>query len=314
VNEALLPLRRLELPAAGPEDVVLDEQGRVLAGLADGRVVRVDPATGIVETIAQTGGRPLGLEVEADGNILVCDSVRGLLRVRTDDHSVEVLVGAIDGVPLNFASNVVATGDGTIYYSASSRDFDLEHYTGDLLEHAGTGRLFRRNPSGEVETLLDGLYFANGVALAPDGSSIVVAQTGGYCLTRYWLTGPRAGTSDTLVDNLPGFPDNISRGSDGLIWVSIPSPRNPLLDRLLAWPRFLRQLLWLLPSWVQPKPERVVWVLGVGLDGRIVHDLQAPGTDYSMVTSVWERGGTLYLGSLHESAIAVCSVPGTEDT
>ena len=274
-NDALLPLRRLELPGAGPEDVVLDNDGRIVTGLADGRLVRIDPASGAVETIANTGGRPLGLEVERDGSVLVCDSVRGLLRVSWDG-SVEELVGAVDGVPLNFASNVVTTDDGTIYFSASTRDFDLEHYTGDLLEHAGTGRLFRRKPDGEVETLLDGLHFANGVALAPDGSCLVVAQTGSYCLTRYWLTGPAAGTSDILIDNLPGFPDNISGGSDGLIWVSIPSPRDALLDRLLPLPGLLRQIVWLLPTWLQPKPKRTVWVLAVSFAGAIEHDLQAP--------------------------------------
>ena len=90
--------------------------------------------------------------------------------------------------------------------------------------------------------------------LAPDESCVVVAQTGGYCITRYWLTGPQAGTHDTLIDNLPGFPDNMALGSDGLIWVSLPTARNPLLDRLLPLPGVLRQLVWLLPERVQPKP------------------------------------------------------------
>ena len=309
----LPPLRRLELPAAGPEDVVTDADGKVLTGLADGRIVRVDPATGAVQTLADTGGRPLGLEACADGSVLVCDSRRGLLRV-DPAGTVEVLVAAVDPLdsgPLNFASNVVVDdADGTIYFSASTRRFDLEHYMGDILEHSGTGRLFKRDPSGTVTTLLDGLDFANGVVLAPDRSCVLVAQTARYCVTRYWLTGPAAGTSDTLIDNLPGFPDNMALGSDGLVWISLPTARNPLLDRLLPLPGALRQLVWMLPDRVQPKPDKIVWVLGVSLDGEIVHDLQGHGVDYSMVTSVWERNGTLYLGSLHERAVAVLDLSG----
>lgn len=298
-------MRRVQLPAAGPEDVVLDAEGRLLTGVQDGRILRIEVPSGSVETIADTGGRPLGLEVCADGSILVCDSRRGLLRVDPASAAVEVLVASVDDGPLNFASNVVADDDGTIYFSASTRRFDLEHYLGDMLEHSGTGRLFRRDPAGKVETLLDGLDFANGVVLAPDRSCVLVAQTGRYCVTRYWLTGPKTGTSDTLIDNLPGFPDNMALGSDGLVWISLPTARNPLLDRLLPLPGFLRQLVWLLPAAVQPKPEKIIWVLGVSFDGEIVHDMQGPGTDYSMVTSVFERDGTIYVGSLHEEAVAV---------
>jgi sugar lactone lactonase YvrE len=304
-DRPLPPLRRLELPAAGPEDVVVDASGNVLTGLGDGRIVRIDPASGVVETIADTGGRPLGLEPCTDGSLLVCDSRRGLLRVDPATGAVEVLVASVDDGPLNFASNAVADDEGTIYFSASTRRFDLEHYMGDILEHSGTGRLFRRDPSGSVTTLLDGLDFANGVVLAPDRSCVLVAQTGRYCVTRYWLSGPAAGTSDTLIDNLPGFPDNMALGSDGLVWISLPTARNPLLDRLLPLPGVLRQLVWLLPQQVQPKPEKIVWVLGVSFDGEIVHDLEGNDVNYSMVTSVWEQDGTLYLGSLHERAVAV---------
>ena len=305
-----LELQRLELPGIGPEDVVLDGDGRILTGVADGRILRVHPATGAVETVAHTGGRPLGLEWCTNDRLLVCDSERGLLQIDLDAGGTPTtLVADVDGVPLTFASNVVEAPDGTIYFSASTRDFDLDHYLGDLLEHGGTGRLFRRDVDGRVQTLLDGLYFANGVALAPDGSCVVVAETGAYRLTRYWLAGPRGGTHDVLIDNLPGFPDNISLGSDGLIWVTLAAPRDRLLDLLLPRPGVLRQLVWLLPDRVKPGPKRTVHVMAVGVDGRIVRDLQGPGDDYSMVTGVVERDGVLVLGSLHETAVAVTTSP-----
>lgn len=288
---------------------MLDREGRLIAGLSDGAVVRVDPGSGAVTTLANTGGRPLGLHAEADGGVLVCDFERGLLRIASDG-GIDVVVDQVDGVPLPFASNVVRDTDGTIYFSSSSSRYPLDEYMTDLVEHSGTGRLFRRTPDGKVETLVNGLQFANGVVLAPDRSCVVVAETGAYRLSRYWLTGPNAGARDFLIENLPGFPDNLGLGSDGLIWITLPTPRNPLLDRLLPLPGLVRQLIWALPAAVRPAPPRTVWVMAVDFHGNVVHDLQCEGTDFAMVTGVAERNGTLYLGSLTEPAIGVAGIPG----
>jgi sugar lactone lactonase YvrE len=303
------PLRLIEIPGTGPEDVVLDAHGRVITGVSEGAILRIDPADGTVETIGHSGGRPLGLEVCPDGTVLICDSRRGLLSLDPASGKVDVLVGEVDGVPLIGTSNAVRATDGTIYFTSSTQRFEVEDHVGDLMEHTTTGRLFRRDPDGRVETLLEGLAFTNGVVLAPDETSLLFVQTGRYCITRYWLQGPRTGQSEPVIENLPGFPDNMSVGSDGLVWVAIASPRNPVLDTLLPRPGFLRQLSWLLPTWIQPKGERTVWVMGLSFDGEIVHDLQRPGDDYHFVTSVWEDGGTLYLGSFVDPAVAVTSVP-----
>lgn len=304
----LPPIRRIELPGKGPEDVVLTPDGRLIAGVDDGSILSIDPADGTVRTLVNTGGRPLGLHADTDGSILICDFARGLLHW-DPDGDLEVLVDEVDGERFPFASNVVRASDGAIYFSSSTSRYSLHEYMGDLLEHSGTGRLLRRDPTGKVETLLDGLQFANGVVLAPDGSCVVVAETGAYRVTRYWLTGPKAGTHDLLIENLPGFPDNMALGSDGLVWITLPAPRDPLLDRLLPLPGVLRRLVWALPDRLRPKPKRTVWVQAVDFDGTVVHDLQTSGTDFSMVTGVVEHEGTLYLGSLTESAVAVARVP-----
>ncbi|MFI6045031.1 SMP-30/gluconolactonase/LRE family protein [Nocardia sp. NPDC051321] len=298
---------RLELPGAGPEDVVFGPDGRLIAGIADGSVLSIDPSTGDVRRLVNTGGRPLGLHADPDGTLLICDSERGLLRL-SPDGALEVLVDEVDGERLSFASNVVRGEDGSIYFSSSSSRYSLAEYMGDILEHSGTGRLFRRDPSGRVDTLLSNLDFANGVVLAPDRSCVLVAETGGYRVSRYWLTGPKAGTRDCLIENLPGFPDNMGLGSDGNVWIALPTARNPLLDRLLPLPGILRQIVWMLPDWVQPKPAKTIWVMAVDFDGKVVHDLQIEGTNFSMVTGVVERDGALYLGSLTESAVGATRV------
>lgn len=300
------------LPGRGPEDVAVDGAGRVVAGIEDGRILRLHPSDGSVELLANTGGRPLGVEVDADDSLVVCDAHRGLLRIEPETGTVTELVAAteiIEGKPLRVCNNSAIARDGTIWFSDSSARFPLEHWKGDLLEHSGTGRLLRRDPGGRVDVVLTGLHFANGVALAADESFVVVAETGAYRLTRLWLSGPDAGRSDVLVDNLPGFPDNIARGSDGLIWIAIGSPRNKVLDSLASRAPVLRRMLWALPDALLPQPANTVWVQAVDGEGSLVHDLQTTTRGFSMVTGVREQAGTVWLGSLHATSIATFIVP-----
>lgn len=298
--------RRIAAGGHGPEDVVFDRDGQVLAGLGDGSVVRFDPATGVRDVVGRTGGRPLGLEACADGSILICDHDRGLLRMSAAGE-VEVLVDAIDGRKLTFASNVAQAPDGTVWFTVSSLRWDLEHYLGDFIEHSATGLLVRRDADGTVTVVRDRLTFANGLVLAPDGSHLLVAETSGYRIGRHWITGPKAGTWEPFADNLPGLPDNMSLGSDGLLWVAMVAPRNQLLDRLLPLPGFLRLLVWNLPDAVRPKPPVVGWVMAFDLSGRVVHDLRTDDGSYGFVTGVAEYQGTVVAGSLEADEIAVVS-------
>jgi sugar lactone lactonase YvrE len=299
--------RRIELPGAGPEDVVVDAAGVVYTGIADGRILRVTPDERVQE-VARIEGRPLGLEALPDGTLAVCNTTVGLDLVDTGSGRVTRLVDGIDGAPMTFCSNVVARSDGTLYFSESSQRYTLAEHRADLIEHSGTGRLFRRDPDGTVSLLLEGLDFANGLRLADDESHLVLAETGGYRLRRLWLRGERAGEADVLVDNLPGFPDNLGRGSGGTTWVALPSPRDPIADRLLAWPPWVRKVAWAMPERLQPQAKRTAWVLQVDATGRVVRDLQRPGDVYFFVTGVCEHDGRLYLGSLLDSAIGVVAL------
>ncbi|GLZ37814.1 SMP-30/gluconolactonase/LRE family protein [Actinokineospora sp. NBRC 105648] len=292
----------------GAEDVLVDANGHIYTGVDDGRILRLTADGRRLDTIADTGGRPLGLEHHPDGRLLVCDADRGLLLVDRADGAIEVLVPA--GPDLRVCNNAAVADDGTVYFSNSSDRFDLEFWKADLLEHTGTGRLLRRDPDGTVHTLLRDLQFANGVALTPDASAVVVADMWEYRLRRVWLTGERQGQSDVLVDNLPAFPDNISTGSDGLIWIAMASPRDPVIDLLLRTPPVLRKLLWRVPEPLQPKEKRVVWARAIdSATGAVVHDLHGTAPDFHMVTGVREHHGRVYLGSLEERAIAYFDLP-----
>lgn len=294
----------------GPEDVVVDEQGHIYTGYEDGRVVRLDADGGNPDLIANTGGRPLGLAFNRDGHLLVADGYRGLLRL-APSGKIEVLATEANGVPFGFTNNVAVAADGTIYFSDASSQFGPAlKARDDVIEHRGHGRLLRHDPdTGETEVLLDGLQFANGVAVMPDQQSVLVAETGGYDIIRYWIAGERAGEREPFFSNLPGLPDNLSSDGEDTIWVALYAPRNALLDAMGPWP-FLRKIAFRLPQSLQPRPAAHAFVLGLSTDAQVTHNLQhrGPGS-YHPITGVYQAHGKLYLGSLEYPALAVYDLP-----
>ncbi|MFI1258260.1 SMP-30/gluconolactonase/LRE family protein [Streptomyces netropsis] len=305
-------MRLLPLDGAGPEHLALDASGNLLTGVADGRILRVGITTGRVEEVARTRGRPLGMHLLPDGRLLVCDAYDGLLRVDPATGTVETVLTAAAGEPLNLCSNVTVTRDGTVFVSDSSRRFPLHHWKGDILEHSGTGRVIRWVPGSAAEVVVDGLQFANGLCLAPDELFLVMAESGAYRLRRLWLTGDRAGATDLFADRLPGFPDNLTTSRDGLVWAALAAlagPRNALLDTLHRHHPALRRALWALPGALLPDPRRTTHIQGRDAQGRLVHDLRRRAHNYHLATSALEHDGTLYLGSLVEPAIATAPLP-----
>ena len=207
---------------------------------------------------------------------MTCSSatpLRGLLRVSTGSGTVEVLCDRVDGRAMKFCNNAAIADDGTIWFSDSSLDFGIARWKDDFVQDTRTGRLMRRDPGGTVTVVLDGLAFANGVALSADGSFVCVAETRGRTVVRHWIGGARAGERDLLVGDLPGYPDNISRGSDGLIWVTIGSPVDALVERLGSAPLLLRKAVTKIPEALQPKPKDTIRVQAYDNDGTLAHDL-----------------------------------------
>ncbi|MFZ2172474.1 MAG: SMP-30/gluconolactonase/LRE family protein [Rhodococcus sp. (in: high G+C Gram-positive bacteria)] len=301
---------RWKLPSGkGPEDVAVDHDGRVITGGNDGRIWRFD-AHGRPTGLANTQGRPLGIEILDDGRFLICDAERGVLRV-DERGRIEVLADAAVGRALVACNNSAVGRDGTVYFTDSSSRFPMARHRYDLLEHRGTGRLIRLDPrTGETDLLADGLQFANGVGLAADESFVLVAETGAYRISRIDLTGPTAGKTTVWADNLPGIPDNMtSETVGGLFWVALYSPRMKLLDMIAPYPT-LRILAANLPEVVQPEPEHAAWVLALNAEGAIACSLRGGKGSYSPITGVREHDGWLYLGSL--SADSVARVPAPE--
>ena len=294
----------------GPEATALAADGRVYMGSRDGTIHRFDPKTSQFEKFAKVAGRALGMQFDGAGNLIVCDADHGLTSVNPAGQAT-LLTSEQGGIPFKFTDDVDVASDGTIYFTDASSRFGSERYREDVFEHAGNGRFMAYHPAThETELLIGGMNFANGVALSGDQSFVVVNETGSYRALRYWLAGPKKGTHEVFIDNLPGFPDNVTFSKQrGIFWIALFAPRDPIVD-LVAPAPFLRKVIMRIPESLQPQAKRHAIALGVDIEGRVVKNLQNDAPDsFSPLTSVRDAGEYLYLGSLDRDALGRVRAP-----
>jgi sugar lactone lactonase YvrE len=308
-NSELARIERLKVDAFSPEDVAIDSQDRIYCGAEDGRIFRFQPDGTHPEVFANTGGRPLGLIFDHDGNLIVADAIKGLLSIGRDG-SISVLTTQADGVPFRCTNDLDVASDGTIYFTDASYKYPLTQLKADLLEHQPNGRFMAYDPrSKQTRVLLRDLNFANGVAVSPDQSFVLVNDTGSYRVRRFWLNGAKQGQSDIFIDNLPGFPDGISSNGRGTFWLALVNRRDSALDSLHPHP-FLKKIVWRLPNFLQPNIKRYAFVLALDTNGKVVQNLQDPSPQcFAQIANVVEHKGMLYFGSIGESAIGRMPLP-----
>lgn len=286
----------------GPEDATVGLDGRIYATTHSGHVIQIQD--GQVREFAFPGGRPLGIESDVDGSLIIANAYLGLQRVDRDGN-VFTLLSEVNGRPLVYANNAAIGPDGTIYFSEASSKFGAQSSSGtyqasllDIMEHGGHGRIFAFRPStGDVDILLENLNFANGVAVSADGSFLLVSETGHYRVLKYWLTGDRKGTTDVLLDNLPGFPDNLNSGAQGRFWLGLAAPRNHLLDKISDRP-FVRKIVQRLPAFLRPRAVPSSHVIAFNDDGEILMNLHDADARFPTLTGVLETNRALYLTTL----------------
>lgn len=285
----------------GPEDIVVDEEGRAYTGDRDGVIWRFPTAGGPAERWAEAGGRPLGMQFASDGRLIVANHGLGLQAI-APDGSVETLVDEVAGEPVLFANDLDISADGVVYVSDSSFRYNTttlgtessSYLLPDAIDGRASGRLLSYDlDSGVGEVLLDGLYFPNGVALTADGSALWVAESNRYRVSAYHLAD---GTTSMVLDDLPGTPDNIDRDPFGRMLVAIYERSSALDDIVLPFD-LARQILVRLPSdlFVNEQNPLGGGIL-VAVDDGTVEQFLTGLTPAA--TSVHPAGDRWYLGAL----------------
>ncbi len=319
----------------GPEHIAIGPDGKLYAAVASGAILRMNPDGAAQEVFANTDGRVLGFDFDTAGRLIAADAYRGLLAIGPD-KSVTVLADKVaPDDPILYADAVVVAKTGKIYFTDASRRFGAKQWGGtfnasvlDVLEHSATGRVLEYDPASKaVRIVMSDLSFANGIALSADESQLFVAETGEY---RVWKlpvtaskvnarlaatfelgTAPATGAlpqAAVLLNNLPGFPDNLMRGMNGRIWLGFAKPRSNLIDMMADKP-FLREATVRLPKQLWPVPKPYGHVIAFDESGKIVVDLQDPAGTYPETTGVTETADKLYIQSLHAKVLGFMSKP-----
>ncbi|MCC2957489.1 SMP-30/gluconolactonase/LRE family protein [Massilia sp. IC2-477] len=298
----------------GPEHVLAAPDGRIYTGLQDGRILRMQADGSGRELVASTGGRPLGLAFDAQAALIVADAIKGLLSI-APDGATTVLSDTVDGSPIAFANSVTVAPDGRIYFTDSSTRFTPGRWGGteeaallEVLEQSATGRVLEYDPATRMTRIVaHGFSLANGIAVGGDGRSLYVAESGRYRVWKIAMASDRLdiGIASTeasvLLDNLPGFPDNLTRGRGGRIWLGLAGQRNAL-DAMGERP-FLRKLVLRVPRALWRMPRAYGHVLAFTDDGAVVASLQDPGGASLAITGATETDERLYLHNVDGKAL-----------
>jgi len=314
VNNKLSSVELISLNGEeGPEDFAVNSQGDVFFALLGGKVMKIDAENNISE-FANTGGRPLGIEFAPNGDLIVADAYKGLLSI-SKEGEVNLLTDSVIGSQIRYADDVDITSEGIIYFSDASTKFSAKEYGTyaasllDIMEHGGHGRVLKFNPeTQETSVVVGGLQFANGISISHEEDAVLINETGSYRVLKHWISGDKAGTTDVILENLPGFPDNINKGNEGRYWLGLVSPRSDALDALSGHGR-IRDAVQRLPAQLRPKAQLYGHVLAIDGNGTVLTSLQDPETTYSYTTGAVENGPWLYVSSLHEKKIARLKVP-----
>ncbi|KAL5544841.1 hypothetical protein UlMin_008625 [Ulmus minor] len=237
--------QKLPLPSTstGPESIAFDSLNRgPYTGISDGRVVRYNGTNFVDYCITAPNrnkivcdgrnnpalfgricGRPIGIEFRLLTNTLyIADAYFGLLKAEPNQMVATQLANSSDGVPFKFLDGLdVHQLTGDVYFTDASARYSLSEILVAVAVNDATGRLLKYNPATQqVTTLMKGLSGPAGVAVSSDGSFLLVTEFIAQRIQKFWLTGPKAFTSEILV-TFNGRPDNIKRTLSGDYWVAV---------------------------------------------------------------------------------------------
>jgi sugar lactone lactonase YvrE len=178
-------------------------------------VFRVDPDAGTFEQVASTGGFCLGLAFGPDGALYVCDQ----------KHAAVMRVDVASGEVAEFAREPAMRIPNFPAFDAAGRLYVSDSFG----EGAGPG-IFRFEPDGSGELWHAGPFrFANGLALATDGSALYLAETWAHRVLRLAIGADGSpGEVSTLAELGRALPDGLALAVDGSVWVGCYEPSEVL--------------------------------------------------------------------------------------
>lgn len=307
----------------GAEDIAFDRDDNLYAGSRHGDIIRFKaPDYKEREIFAHIGGQPLGLHFDGEGSLFACISGMGLYKVTKDravhrlaDETNRSLFSIIDDSRMRFADDMDFAPDGRVFFSEATIRYDVGDWATDSIEGRGNGRILCYDPkTGLTRTALPKRMFPNGICMTGDGQSLLFAETWAGRVSRFWFDGPQKGKVVTIIDDMPGYPDNIRRSSDGQFWVALLGMRTPAMDLAMTMPGFRRRMTQRVAfeEWIYANLNSG-GVIKIDVDGKVLESLwDRIGQKHPMITSMREHKGYLYLGGIFNNRIGRLKLEGAD--
>jgi len=207
------PIETIATDIPGAEGIAIANDGRIFIGAEDGWIYVISPNNEVSQFV-KTPGRPLGIAIDRESNLFVCDwDAHGVYKVTTNGE-VSLFANSDGTHRIQFPNFCVFDSQGNLYVSdtgTSRRNTQI--YNPD-------GKIFRILPTGQCELFADGLYQANGLAMRQGESALYVIQTAVDDVLRLEIkTDDKLGTSRVYARNLDGSPDGMAftKGGDLLV-------------------------------------------------------------------------------------------------
>jgi ribose transport system permease protein len=309
----------------GPEDVIFDKDDNLYCGSRHGDVIRFfAPDHKRWEVFAHIGGHPLGFAFDREGYLHTCVGGMGLFKIspagevtKLSDETNRSLLSIVDDSRLRLADDLDIAPDGKVYFSEATVRYEMYDWMVDALEGRGNGRIICYDPKTDTSrTVLPNLQLPNGICVEKSGQSLLFAETWGCRITRWYFDGPKKGTREVIIDNLPGYPDNINRASDGTYWCALCGMRSPVFDLALRMPDVRKRMVQKVgrDDWFYPNMNTGC-VIKFDAEGTILDVLWDMGGEaHPMITSIREHKGYLYLGGIYNNRVGKYRIPGADPT
>ncbi len=182
-----------------------------------GEVVAVD-LEGKSEVIARVPAMPMGLGWLPDGPLLIVSARDGLL-LRLDPDGSLVTHADLTGLTGHAWSDMVVDGRGNAYIGNIGFEFPGGEFA--------TGILALVTPDGSARQVADGVSFANGMAVTPDNSTLILAESYASRLTAFDIAADGSLSNRRVWADLGGgVPDGICLDAEDAVWYSdVPNKR-----------------------------------------------------------------------------------------
>lgn len=196
-------------------------EGRLwVSDWAAGQVLAVS-TDGTSEVMAQIPSFPLCFDPLPDGRVVLADSGAGRLVRREPDGSLTAVADlTVAGSPP--WNEVLAAGTGDVYVNGIGFEFGAE----EPPPGTAPGFIALVRPDGTVRRVAEDLAFPNGMALSPDGRTLLTAESYGQRITAFDVADDGGLDGRRVWAELDGPPDGICLDADGALWVAdVPGMR-----------------------------------------------------------------------------------------